>query len=56
MCALSWQLYFTEPQDSLLQSLKQILIQFMSSMENIQDDIDMPTEYKDLVVNSCEIG
>lgn len=44
------------PQDNLLQSLKQILIQFMSSMENIQDGLDMPPEYKDLVMNFCEEG
>lgn len=56
MCALSWQLYFTVPQDNLLQSLKQILIQFMSSMGNIQDELDMHPEYKDLVTNSCEEG
>lgn len=56
MYALYWQLYFTVPQDNLLQSLKQILIQFMSSMENIQDGLDMPPEYKDLVMNSCEEG
>lgn len=56
MCALSWKLYFTVPQDNLLQSLEQILIQFMSSMENIQDELDMPPEYQDLVMNSCEVG
>lgn len=56
MCVLSWQLYFTVPQDNLLQSLKQILIQFMSSMENFQDELDMPPEYKDLVIISCEVG
>lgn len=54
MCALSWQLDFTVPQDNFLQSLKQILILFISSVENIQDELDMPPENKDLVMNSCE--
>lgn len=44
------------PQDNFLQSLKQILIHFISSMENIQDKLDMPPENKDLVMNSCEEG
>lgn len=56
MYALSWQLDFTVPQDNFLQSLKQILIHFISSMENIQVELDIPPENKDLVMNSCEEG
>lgn len=56
MCTLSWQLDFTVPQDNFLQSLKQILIHFISSMETIQDELDVSPENKDLVMNSCEEG
>lgn len=41
MCALSQRLHFMVPQDPFLQSLKQFLICFISSMENIQDELDL---------------
>lgn len=53
MRALSQRLHFIVPQDHFLQSLKQILICFISSIEDIQD---LPPESKDLVINSCEEG
>lgn len=54
--ALSQQLDFIVPQDHFLQSLKQILIYFISSVESIQDESDMPGKSKDLVISSCEVG
>lgn len=56
MYTLSWQWDFTVPQDNFLQSLKRILIHFISSIETIQDELDVSPENKDLVMNSCEEG
>lgn len=54
MCALAWQLDSTVPQDSLRPALKQILIHFISSLENIPDELDTSPQNRAPVRDSSE--